>query len=93
MTKRLRPTAVGTVLSHKMKKTAIVLVERRAREKRTGKVSVYEKKYKVHDERDETGAGDKVLIAQSRPLSKEKRWRLMKVLEKSKGAADLAVPG
>ncbi|MBI2083835.1 MAG: 30S ribosomal protein S17 [Deltaproteobacteria bacterium] len=78
-----RRTQVGRVLSHKMQKTAIVIVERRTPELRTGKVVLQQKKYKVHDESDETQAGDEVLIEESRPLSREKRWRILKVLKKA----------
>jgi small subunit ribosomal protein S17 len=74
---------VGVVVKRKMEKTAVVAVERffnhglyRKRVRRTTK-------YKVHDPKNETQKGDLVLIAQSKPLSREKHWRLLKILKKA----------
>ena len=78
-----RRTEVAHVFSHKMKKTAIVVVSRRTPDPRTGKVVTKEKKYKVHDEKDETQAGDEVLIEECRLLSREKRWRVKNVIKKA----------
>ena len=74
---------VGTVLSAKMDKTAVVRVERLARHPMYEKVLRLRKKYKVHDEENSCRAGDKVLIVECRPLSREKRWRLKEILERS----------
>ncbi|MGM0403962.1 MAG: 30S ribosomal protein S17 [Thermodesulfobacteriota bacterium] len=74
---------VGTVLSNKMDKTATVQVERLV------KHSVYRKyirrraRFAAHDERNECGVGDRVLISESRPLSKTKRWRISRIIEKA----------
>lgn len=74
---------VGTVLSNKTDKTATIQVERLVRH------SVYRKyirrraKFAAHDERNECGIGDRVLITEARPLSKTKRWRVSRVLEKA----------
>lgn len=74
---------VGTVLSNKMDKTATVQVERLVRH------SVYRKyirrrgRFAAHDERNECGVGDRVLISESRPLSKTKRWRISRIIEKA----------
>ncbi|MBI2981500.1 MAG: 30S ribosomal protein S17 [Deltaproteobacteria bacterium] len=78
-----RRTKVAHVLSHRMKKTAIAVVKRRTSDPRTGKVVSTQKKFKVHDERDETGEGDEILIEECRPLSREKRWRIKKVIKKA----------
>ncbi len=74
---------VGTVLSNKMDKTATVQAERLVRH------SVYRKyirrrvRFAAHDERNECGVGDRVLISESRPLSKTKRWRISRIIEKA----------
>jgi small subunit ribosomal protein S17 len=66
-----------------MDKTAVVRVERLARHPMYEKVMRLRKKYKVHDEKNSCRAGDKVLIVECRPLSREKRWRLKEILERS----------
>ena len=76
-------TLVGVVTSDKMDKTVTVLVERRVKHPLYGKIVVRSKKYHVHDANSEAGVGDKVEIAESRPLSKTKSWVLVKVLEKA----------
>lgn len=75
----------GYVLKDKMDKTIIVEITRIIQHKKFGKVVRQKIRYAVHDEKNEARNGDKVRIAESRPLSKRKRWRLVKVLE-SKGA-------
>ena len=80
---RGRPkTRVGTVLSNKMTKTVVVLVERRMKHGQYGKYMIDKKKYKVHDEEQACKPGDKVRIVETRPLSKEKRWRVAEILVK-----------
>lgn len=74
----------GTVVSAKMDKTAVVEVERLARHPMYEKVMRLRKKYKAHDEENACRAGDIVRIAESRPLSREKRWRVVEILERSK---------
>jgi len=79
-----RKRLVGTVVSAKMDKTAVVEVERSARHPLYEKVMRLRKKYKVHDEENTCRAGDTVRIVECRPLSREKNWRLEEVVERSK---------
>jgi small subunit ribosomal protein S17 len=79
------PERVGRVVSDRMEKTLVVQVERRYRHPRLKKVITKSKKFYAHDEDGAGSEGDLVLIRQSRPLSKLKRWTLIKVVE-SKGA-------
>lgn len=74
----------GKVVGDKMDKTIVVAVERTTRHPLYGKIIRKTKKYKVHDENNECRIGDKVTIVETRPLSKDKRWRLAAVLEKSR---------
>jgi small subunit ribosomal protein S17 len=74
---------VGKVLSANMDKTAVVEVERLARHTVYEKVMRLRKKYKVHDEENACRSGDIVRIVESRPVSREKRWRLKEILERS----------
>ncbi|MBE3595361.1 MAG: 30S ribosomal protein S17 [Candidatus Carbobacillus altaicus] len=78
-----RRTLIGKVTSDKMDKTIVVTVETYKRHPLYGKRVKYSKKYKVHDEGNTAKVGDTVLIMETRPLSKEKRFRLVKILEKS----------
>jgi len=71
----------GVVISDKMNKTIVVGVVRFAKDKRYKKIVKHFKKFKVHDEKEEASVNDKVLIVETRPISKEKRWRLVKVLK------------
>lgn len=80
--KRLR-TLKGTVRSDKMEKTVVVEVRRRVREPQYKKSIERRARYKAHDEKNECSIGDVVEITQSRPLSKEKRWVVTKVVEKA----------
>ncbi|MCA1827335.1 MAG: 30S ribosomal protein S17 [Myxococcales bacterium] len=73
---------IGTVLSAKMTKTVVVQVERRMKHGKYGKYMIDKKKYKVHDEKSECRPGDQVRIVETRPISKEKRWRVAEVLVK-----------
>jgi len=78
-----RKDRIGIVTSDKMDKTVVVKVESRTRHPLFGKIVTSSKKYKAHDENNEAKIGDKVLIAETRPLSKEKRWRVVEILEKA----------
>jgi small subunit ribosomal protein S17 len=74
---------VGVVLSNKMQKTVVVQVERRMKHGKYGKYMTQKKKYKAHDETNACKPGDTVRISETRPLSKEKRWRVAEILEKA----------
>lgn len=74
----------GVVVSNGMEKTVVVRTERLVKHQIFQKYIRRHVKYKAHDERNECQVGDKVLIMESRPLSKDKRWRLREVLEKAK---------
>lgn len=77
-----RKVRVGVVVGHKMNKTAVVEVKRRAIDPTFQKYLTKGRKFKVHDEKNESKIGDQVQIVETRPVSKEKRWRLQKVLVK-----------
>ncbi len=79
-----RKTKVGVVTSDKMDKTIVVGVEQSIRHSLYGKSVKRTKKFKAHDENNECQIGDKVKIMETRPLSKDKRWRLVEVVEKVK---------
>ena len=79
-----RKTREGLVVSDKMDKTVVVSVEERFKHPLYGKVLRRNIKLKAHDEANDAGVGDRVLIAETRPLSATKRWRLVEVLEKAK---------
>jgi small subunit ribosomal protein S17 len=79
-----RKVRVGTVLSDKMEKTVVVGVERRVAHRLYSKQVVRTKKYYAHDEDGQARQGDVVRIVETRPLSKQKRWRLVEVVEKAK---------
>jgi small subunit ribosomal protein S17 len=74
---------IGTVLSNRMTKTVVVQVERRMKHGKYGKYLTEKKKYKCHDEQQSAKPGDKVRIVETRPLSKEKRWRVAEILVKA----------
>ena len=78
---RNRKTLVGTVHSDRMQKTVTVDVERRYKHPKYGKYVVQTRRYAVHDEKNEAHAGDRVEIVETRPLSKSKRWRLLRIVE------------
>jgi small subunit ribosomal protein S17 len=81
---RGRPkTRVGVVTSNKMQKTVVVRVERRVRHARYGKYVVRHVSYKAHDEESRLQIGDRVRISETRPISKDKRWRVIETLEKA----------
>lgn len=79
-----RKTRVGVVVSNKMEKTITVSVEEFVRHPLYGKAVKRSKKFKVHDEENICSIGDKVKIMETRPLSKDKRWRLVEIVEKVK---------
>ncbi len=79
-----RKEFIGTVVSDKMDKTVVVLVETMVRHPLYEKFVRRRKKYLAHDEDNECKVGDKVLIEETRPLSRRKRWRVKKILEKAK---------
>ena len=74
----------GVVVSNKMEKTIVIRAERLVKHTLFHKYVRRHVKYKAHDERNECNIGDKVLIVESRPLSKDKRWRMREVLEKAR---------
>jgi small subunit ribosomal protein S17 len=78
-----RKTLVGVVVSDKMHKTVVVMVERLVRHEMYSKMIRRKTTFKAHDEENRCGIGDKVVIVETRPLSKEKHWRITEVLEKA----------
>ncbi|MDH3975966.1 MAG: 30S ribosomal protein S17 [Deltaproteobacteria bacterium] len=78
-----RRTLIGTVISDKMEGTAVVAVERQFRHPKYNKQLRRTAKYKVHDVNNTAAAGDKVLIQECRPISKDKRWLLKDIIEKA----------
>jgi small subunit ribosomal protein S17 len=79
-----RKTREGLVVSDKMDKTVVVTVEDRVKHALYGKVLRRTSKLKAHDEQNECGIGDRVLIMETRPLSATKRWRVVEILERAK---------
>lgn len=80
----LRKERVGVVTSSKMDKSIVVSVERKVKHPIYGKFIKQTKKFMAHDEKNECGVGDLVKIMETRPLSKNKNWRLVQVIEKAK---------
>jgi small subunit ribosomal protein S17 len=78
-----RRELIGVVTSDKMQKTRVVLVERRLSHAKYGKYMTSRTKYKAHDEKNEYKTGDRVLIVEARPLSRDKRWRVEKLIERA----------
>ena len=78
-----RRQMIGTVVSNKADKTVTVLVERLVKHKMYHKIMKRRSKFAAHDDRNDCQIGDKVLISESRPLSKSKRWRVIKIVEKA----------
>lgn len=78
-----RRVLTGIVVSDKMQKTIVVKVDRRVRHERYGKIITISNKYKAHDEKRDAKAGDRVEIIESRPLSRDKRWALRRIVLKS----------
>ena len=77
---------VGVVIGDKMDKTRVVIVERRLAHAKYGKYMTRRAKYKAHDEKNEYHVGDRVEIIESRPLSREKRWRVERLIERPQEA-------
>ncbi len=84
MDRRPRKTREGIVVSDKMEKTVVVKVESVGRHPFYGKTVRHMRKFKAHNERNDAREGDRVLIAETRPVSKEKRWRVVRILEKAR---------
>lgn len=82
--RNLRKTRVGIVSSDKMDKTVVVTIKDKVRHPLYGKIINRTVKYKAHDEENTCGIGDKVLIMETRPMSKDKRWRVVEIIEKAK---------
>lgn len=79
----LRKTRVGKVVSNKMDKTIVVAIETSVKHPLYGKIVKRTTKLKAHDEENQCQIGDKVKVMETRPLSKEKRWRLVEIVEKA----------
>ena len=82
--RNLRKTRVGIVSSDKMDKTIVVSVVEHVKHPLYGKIMKRTYKLKAHDEENQCGIGDKVKVMETRPLSKDKRWRLVEIIEKAK---------
>ena len=83
-TRAFRKTRVGQVVSNKMDKTIVVAIEDSVQHKLYKKIVKRTYKLKAHDENNECGVGDTVKVMECRPLSKDKRWRLVEIIEKAK---------
>ena len=79
-----RKTRIGEVVSDKMDKTIVVAIKTKVRHPLYGKMVNRTRKFKAHDENNECGIGDTVKIMETRPLSKDKRWRRVEIVEKAK---------
>ena len=84
MERNLRKTRVGKVISDKMDKTIVVVVENRIKHPLYKKIIKRTYKLKAHDENNECNYGDTVRVMETRPLSKDKRWRLVEIMERAK---------
>lgn len=84
MERNLRKTRIGKVISNKMDKTIVVAVENHVKHPLYGKVVKSTYKLKAHDENNECNIGDTVKVMETRPLSKDKRWRLVEITERVK---------
>ena len=84
MERKLRKTRVGKVVSNKMDKTIVVAIEYSVKHPLYKKIVKRTKKLKAHDEKNECKIGDRVDIMETRPLSKDKRWRLVEIIERAK---------
>ena len=80
----MRKTRIGVVVSDKMDKTIVVAIRTRVKHPLYGKIMNRTNKIKAHDENNECGIGDTVKIMETRPLSKDKHWRLVEIIEKAK---------
>ena len=84
MERNLRKTRVGVVVSDKMDKTIVVAVKDSVQHPLYKKIMKPTVKFKAHDEKNECGVGDRVEIMETRPISADKRWRLVQIIEKAK---------
>ena len=84
MERNLRKTRVGKVISNKMDKTIVVAIEDHVKHPLYKKIVKKTYKLKAHDENNECGIGDTVRVMETRPLSKDKRWRVVEIIEKAK---------
>ena len=84
MERNLRKTRTGKVVSNKMDKTIVVAIEDHVKHPLYGKIVKRTYKLKAHDENNECKVGDRVKVMETRPLSKDKRWRLVSIVEKAK---------
>ena len=84
MERNLRKTRTGKVISDKMDKTIVVAIEDHVRHPLYGKIVKRTYKLKAHDENNTCGIGDTVRVMETKPLSKDKRWRLVEIIEKAK---------
>ena len=84
MERNLRKTTIGKVVSNKMDKTVVVAVEDSVRHPLYNKIVKRTKTFKAHDENNARGVGDRVKVMQTRPLSKDKRYRVVEIVEKAK---------
>ena len=84
MERGLRKTRIGVVVSDKMDKTITVEIRTRVKHPLYGKIMNRTNKIKAHDEENQCGIGDTVKVMETRPLSKDKRWRLVEIIEKAK---------
>ena len=82
--RNLRKTRIGKVVSNKMQKTIVVAVEDHVKHPLYGKIVKRTYKLKAHDENNECNIGDTVKVMETRPLSKDKRWRLVEIIERAK---------
>ncbi len=82
--RNMRKTLIGRVVSDKMDKTIVVAIEDSVKHKLYNKVIKRTIRFKAHDEKNEARVGDRVKIMETRPLSKDKRWRLVEIVEKAK---------
>ena len=82
--RNLRKTRVGKVVSDKMDKTIVVAIQDNVRHPLNNKIVKKTNKLKAHDENNECGIGDTVRVMETRPLSKDKRWRLVEIMERAK---------
>ena len=84
MERNLRKERIGVVVSNKMDKSIVILVERKVKHPKYGKFVKKSSKFMAHDEKNEANIGDTVRIMETRPLSKNKCWRLVEIVEKAK---------
>ncbi len=83
MERNLRKTRVGKVVSDKMDKTVVVSIQDNVKHPLYKKIIKRSVKFKAHDEKNECGIGDRVMIMETRPISKDKKWRVVQIIEKA----------